>query len=164
MVPYGVLDQQLYKSNMLRIWWKQVWNTSANWTDWASLENEDNVPNDTKSQLSCAIDNWNNTNTVNMDISNQTCDATIPGQTAGSFVQYKISAIDVLENGLKQLIRALLVLPCSFLFFFCFSSSILIIFAKPVVWAFFKAIKEIIFKPLPSKSPLWTIQKRSVRG
>lgn len=36
-----------------------------------------------------------------MDISNQTCNATIPGQTAGSLVQYQINALDVLENSLE---------------------------------------------------------------
>jgi hypothetical protein len=35
-----------------------------------------------------------------MDISNQTCNATIPGQDAGSLVQYQIDALDVLENNL----------------------------------------------------------------
>ena len=41
-------------------------------------------------QLSYTTNNWTNTNTVNMNISNQTCNATIPGQTAGSMVQYQI--------------------------------------------------------------------------
>ena len=53
-------------------------------------------------QLSYTTDNWNNTNTINMDISNQTCNATIPGQPAGSLVQYQINAVDVLENSLKH--------------------------------------------------------------
>ena len=35
-----------------------------------------------------------------MDISNQTCNATIPGQPAGTLVQYQINATDILENGL----------------------------------------------------------------
>jgi hypothetical protein len=35
-----------------------------------------------------------------MDISNQTCNATIPGQPAGTIVQYQINATDILENGL----------------------------------------------------------------
>ena len=51
-------------------------------------------------QLSYTTNNWNNTNTVNMDISNQTCNATIPGQPAGTLVQYQINATDILENGL----------------------------------------------------------------
>ena len=50
-------------------------------------------------QLSYTTDNWNNTKTLNMDVSNQTCIATIPGQTAGTLVQYKINATDVIENG-----------------------------------------------------------------
>jgi len=35
-----------------------------------------------------------------MEVSNQTCNATIPGQKAGSLVQYRIEAIDVLKNKL----------------------------------------------------------------
>ncbi|MGA2682527.1 MAG: hypothetical protein ABSF44_12095 [Candidatus Bathyarchaeia archaeon] len=50
-------------------------------------------------KLSYTTDNWNSTNTLDMDISNQTCMATIPGQNAGTLVQYKINATDVLENG-----------------------------------------------------------------
>ena len=33
-----------------------------------------------------------------MAISNQTCNATIPGKPAGSLVQYKINATDILKN------------------------------------------------------------------
>ena len=51
-------------------------------------------------QLSYTTDNWSNIDTVNMDISNQTCNATIPGQPAGTLVQYQINATDILENGL----------------------------------------------------------------
>ena len=36
-----------------------------------------------------------------MEVSNQTCNATIPGQIAGSLVQYKIEAVDVLKNKLE---------------------------------------------------------------
>jgi hypothetical protein len=52
-------------------------------------------------QLSYTVDNWNSSNTVDMQVSNQTCSATIPGQKVGSLVQYKISAMDVLENSLE---------------------------------------------------------------
>jgi hypothetical protein len=51
-------------------------------------------------QLSYTTDDWSNNNTVNMDISNQTCNATIPGQLAGTTVQYQINATDMLQNGL----------------------------------------------------------------
>ena len=51
-------------------------------------------------QILYTTDNWTNTNTMNMDISNQTCNATIPGQKAGTLVQYQINATDILENGL----------------------------------------------------------------
>jgi hypothetical protein len=51
-------------------------------------------------QMSYTTNNWANTNTLNMNISNQTCNATIPGQPAGTLVQYQINATDILENGL----------------------------------------------------------------
>ena len=51
-------------------------------------------------QLSYTTNNWINNSTVNMDISNQTCNATIPGQPAGTLVQYQINATDILENNL----------------------------------------------------------------
>jgi hypothetical protein len=51
-------------------------------------------------QLSYTTNNWVNTNTVNMDFSNQTCNATIPGEPAGTLVQYQINATDILENNL----------------------------------------------------------------
>jgi len=52
-------------------------------------------------KLSYTIDNWTNTDTLNMQINNQTCNATIPGQSAGAFVQYKIVASDDLENSFE---------------------------------------------------------------
>src|SRR5208282_4851705 len=38
--------------------------------------------------------------TINMNISNQTCNATIPGQPTGTTVQYQLNATDILENNL----------------------------------------------------------------
>jgi hypothetical protein len=52
-------------------------------------------------QLKYSTDNWANTTTLNMDISNKTCRATIPGQKVGSSVQYQIQALDILENSLE---------------------------------------------------------------
>jgi hypothetical protein len=52
-------------------------------------------------QLSYTTNNWATTTTLNMDISNKTCNATIPGQNAGSLVQYQIQALDVLDNNLN---------------------------------------------------------------
>jgi hypothetical protein len=69
-----------------------------NSTEIAYTSNNTNLES---AQLSYTNDNWTNTNTMNMDISNQTCNATIPGQTAGSLVRYQINATDVLENGLN---------------------------------------------------------------
>jgi hypothetical protein len=55
----------------------------------ASLEN---------ARLSYTTTGWESTSTINMDISNRTCNATIPGQAAGSYVQYRIDANDTLRN------------------------------------------------------------------
>ncbi len=52
-------------------------------------------------QLSYTTDNWASASAIGMDVSNQTCNTTIPGQEAGSVVQYQIRAIDVLENNLE---------------------------------------------------------------
>jgi hypothetical protein len=52
-------------------------------------------------QLSYTTDNWNSSNTIDMQISKQTCSATIPGQKVGLLVQYKINATDALENSLE---------------------------------------------------------------
>jgi hypothetical protein len=52
-------------------------------------------------QLSYTIDNWTNAETLDMQICNQTCNATIPGQIAGAFVLYRITASDVLKNNLE---------------------------------------------------------------
>ncbi len=49
-------------------------------------------------QLSYTIDNWNTTRTMDMQVCNRTCSATIPGQAAKSFVRYKINATDIMET------------------------------------------------------------------
>lgn len=53
-----------------------------------------------QAQLTFTTDNWGNATTVSMQLTNQTCNATIPGQEAGSVVQYKINATDFLKNNL----------------------------------------------------------------
>ncbi len=57
----------------------------------ASLEN---------AQLSYTTNNWTTAVNIDMAISNQTCNATIPGQKAGSVVQYRIVANDILQNNI----------------------------------------------------------------
>lgn len=52
-------------------------------------------------QLSYTTDDWNSSNVIPMQVSNQTCTATIPGQQAGSLVQYSVNATDLLENTLQ---------------------------------------------------------------
>jgi len=69
-----------------------------NQTELAFTSNNTNLET---AQLSYTTDNWTDTNAVDMEVSNQTCNATIPGQKAGSLVQYKIEAIDILKNSLK---------------------------------------------------------------
>ena len=57
----------------------------------ASLEN---------AQLSYTTNNWTSVDTVDMTLSNKTCWTTIPGQNAGSTVQYRIDANDILKNNM----------------------------------------------------------------
>jgi hypothetical protein len=45
-------------------------------------------------------DQWTNTTAMAMAVSNMTCNATIPRQEAGSFVEYAVQAIDTLKNNL----------------------------------------------------------------
>ncbi len=52
-------------------------------------------------QLSYTIDNWTSSNLVDMSISNQTCTTSIPGQIAGTLVQYTINAVDVIKNKMQ---------------------------------------------------------------
>ncbi len=51
-----------------------------------------------QANLSYSTNNWETSNVIQMKISNQTCNATIPGQSAGTKVQYKVDATDILEN------------------------------------------------------------------
>jgi len=53
-----------------------------------------------QAQLSYTTDNWTNTDSIKMAISNQTCVAPIPSQTAGSLVQFRIDATDLLRNNM----------------------------------------------------------------
>ena len=53
-----------------------------------------------KAQLSFTTDNWTSTSPITMAISNQTCNATIPGQKAGSVVKFRINANDILKNNM----------------------------------------------------------------
>jgi hypothetical protein len=52
-------------------------------------------------QLTYTTDSWNSTKAFNMDISNHTCNATVPGQPAGTLVQYRLDANDTLNNALS---------------------------------------------------------------
>ena len=54
-----------------------------------------------KANLTYSIDNWATTHYTPMVIAGQTCNATIPGQTAGVTVQYTINATDVVKNAMS---------------------------------------------------------------
>jgi len=62
----------------------------------AFVSNSTDIKNVT---LQYSIDGWKNATTLEMEIvNNRTCRAAIPGQDAGTFVGYRVEAIDVLEN------------------------------------------------------------------
>jgi hypothetical protein len=48
--------------------------------------------------LRYTIDNWKNATRMDMAVSNMTCNATIPQQEAGSFVEYTVQATDTIKN------------------------------------------------------------------
>jgi hypothetical protein len=49
--------------------------------------------------LEYSIDDWRSSNSVNMEIfQNKTCRTAIPGQVAGTVIEYKVNADDILEN------------------------------------------------------------------
>jgi len=51
--------------------------------------------------LRYTIDGWKNVTRVEMVVSNMTCNATIPRQEAGSFVEYAVQATDTIKNRLS---------------------------------------------------------------
>jgi hypothetical protein len=53
-----------------------------------------------KASLQYSTDDWASHITIEMAVNNQTCNATIPKQAAGTTVKYKITALDTLENNL----------------------------------------------------------------
>jgi hypothetical protein len=69
----------------------------ANETALAYVTNTTRLENAT---LRYSIDGWKNVTTVEMAVSNQTCNATIPRQEAGSFVEYAVQATDTIKNKL----------------------------------------------------------------
>jgi hypothetical protein len=81
LVP-SILPGRVYPNNATQIAYMSTNNTLAS------------------AQLSYTTNNWNSTRTVSMSVSNRTCSGTIPGQSLGAFVQYKVNATDVLENTL----------------------------------------------------------------
>jgi hypothetical protein len=50
--------------------------------------------------LRYTTDDWKNATTVDMAVSNMTCNGTIPRQQAGTVVAYTVQAVDVLKNNL----------------------------------------------------------------
>ena len=51
-----------------------------------------------RATCSYTVNNWTTHESLTMSIVNHTCSTTIPGQAAGSIVQYRIEAIDSLRN------------------------------------------------------------------
>jgi len=50
--------------------------------------------------LRYTIDGWKNETKIEMEVSNMTCNATIPQQEAGSYVEYAVQATDTIKNQL----------------------------------------------------------------
>jgi hypothetical protein len=71
--------------------------TPANETEIAYATNTTQLENAT---LRYTTDSWKNVTMVEMAISNMTCNATIPQQTAGSVVEYTVQATDTIKNTL----------------------------------------------------------------
>lgn len=74
--------------------------TPADTTEIAYMANTTELENAT---LRYTVNNWKNANTIEMTVSNRTCNATIPQLPAGSFVEYIVQATDTIKN---QLIAA----------------------------------------------------------
>jgi hypothetical protein len=71
--------------------------TPANETLIAYATNTTQLENAT---LRYTVDSWKNATKVDMVVSNMTCNATIPQQEAGSFVEYSVQASDAIKNKL----------------------------------------------------------------
>jgi hypothetical protein len=71
--------------------------TPANETVIAYATNTTQLENAT---LRYTIDSWKSLEKVEMAVSNMTCNATIPQQEAGSFVEYSVKTTDVIKNQL----------------------------------------------------------------
>ena len=69
--------------------------TPANETVIAYATNTTKLENAT---LRYTVDNWKNTTKIDMAVSNMTCNATIPQQEAGSYVEYSVQATDTIKN------------------------------------------------------------------
>ncbi len=67
----------------------------------ASVEYKTDGANLVQANISYTDDGWDTVDTVAMDVWNQTCNATIPTQTAGTTIQYLINAMDLLNNYLS---------------------------------------------------------------
>lgn len=70
-------------------------------SDPARIAYESNSSDIENATLQYSIDSWQNTVEMDMVIGNRTINATIPGQEAGTLVQYMVQAHDVLKNTLS---------------------------------------------------------------
>jgi hypothetical protein len=71
--------------------------TPSNITEISYAANTTRLENAT---LEYTVDNWKNTTTLDMVVSNMTCNATIPMQKAGVVVEYTVQATDAIKNTL----------------------------------------------------------------
>ena len=71
--------------------------TPSNITEISYLTNTTRLENAT---LEYTVDGWGNATKMDMVVSNMTCNATIPRQQAGVFVEYRIQATDIIKNAL----------------------------------------------------------------
>ncbi len=71
--------------------------TPADETEISYVANTTRLENAT---LQYTVDGWKNFSKVDMAVSNMTCNATIPPQEAGSFLEYRVQATDTIKNQL----------------------------------------------------------------
>jgi hypothetical protein len=71
--------------------------TPSNITEISYATNTTRLEN---ASLQYTVDNWKNSTEMDMVVSNMMCNATIPQQEAGSFVEYTVQATDTIKNTL----------------------------------------------------------------
>ncbi|MGD0159785.1 MAG: hypothetical protein ABSB89_05745 [Candidatus Bathyarchaeia archaeon] len=97
-VGYGTIDY-LIKTEFNNTYLKPVTVPTAVYPDNdTTISYASNSTDLQNAILQYTTDNWNSNDTIDMDVSNNTCNATIPKQAAGTTVNYIVTATDTLEN------------------------------------------------------------------